>query len=404
MVNPAKKSDKPFFTKLGFFTKKGYVVYLSYFVILDYIYVLIYGKDKLQVLLFGMPYTVTSLVIYHIIFLGGLYIFSKIKSLFGIDFSDNKHKQDPPTPLLSPLFTEKGFQNFQSYASIRFNKRWVTYVAAFFAVLVASFGLWAPFLLFQADEWIEHFPELASNGLTPYLIFRIGPYSLITLWFLFSIISLLFLIVELMRIFNALGNFSGLSISKISDHFKSTNEKSSVFSQNTEVAQFSLKRFRRKCRIIPEMFLKINLVISLAAFMLAIMFSIYTGYILQEEARDFATSFFFPIISGIMLFNIIVFLFPQFSLHKHLERVKESFLEKFEEIYEVKRFQYLNLAFVDNLEEKTLLLSELQTLNQMITDIEDINTWPFNYNQLTTLLIGVAFPFLPLIFEILFIL
>jgi hypothetical protein len=390
--------------KLGFFTKKGYVLYLSYFLILDYIYVLMVGKDKLQVLQFGMPYTITSLVIYHIIFLGGLYTFSKINSFFGIDFNDKQHEQDLPTPLLAPLFTEKGFQDFQSYSSIRLNKEWITYVATFFAILVALFGLWSPFLLFQADEWIEHFPELASNGLTPYLIFRIGPYSLITLWFLFSIVALLFLIVQLMRIFNSLGNFSGLSISKISEYFESASEKSSVLFQNSEVAQFSIKRFRRKCKIIPEMFLKINLVISSATFVMGIMFSIYTGYVLQEEAKSFALSFFFPLMSVVMVFNIIVFLFPQYSLHRHLERVKESFLEKFEEIYEVKRFQYLNLAFTENLEEKTSLLSELQTLNQMIIDIEDIMTWPFNYNQLTTLLIGVAFPFLPLIFEILFIL
>ncbi len=86
MVNPANKlSEKPFFTKLGFFTKKGYVVYLSWALIFDYIFVLLVGKDKLAVLLFGMPYTVTILLFYHLIFLGGRYIFSKIKSLFGID-------------------------------------------------------------------------------------------------------------------------------------------------------------------------------------------------------------------------------------------------------------------------------------------------------------------------------
>lgn len=152
------------------------------------------------------------------------------------------------------------------------------------------------------------------------------------------------------------------------------------------------------------MFLKINLGISLGSFMLGIMFSIYSSNILQEEAKSFAMIGFFPLISGIMVLNLIVFIFPQFSLHKHLERVKESFLEKFEEVGEIKRFQYLNLAFTDNLEEKQTLLSELQTLNQIIEDFESISTWPFNYNQLTTLLIGIAFPFLPLIFEILFIL
>lgn len=113
MVKPANNlSDKPFFTKLGFFTKKGYVVFLSYYLFIDSIYGLIFGKDKLAVLLFGLPYIVGMLVFYHIILIGGLYIFSKIKSLFGIDFTANKQEQDLPTPLLSPLFREKGFQDF----------------------------------------------------------------------------------------------------------------------------------------------------------------------------------------------------------------------------------------------------------------------------------------------------
>ncbi|MHA1967017.1 MAG: hypothetical protein ACW964_04360 [Candidatus Hodarchaeales archaeon] len=405
MVKPVNESEKslsnrPFFTKLGFFTKKGYVIYVFWALILDYIYVLIYAKDKLEVLQFGMPYTATILVIFHIIFIGGLYIISKIKSLFGIDLTANEQELDLHTPQLSPLFTEKGFQEFQSYTHSLFNKRWITYIAIFFTALVATFGLWAPFILFQKDEWIENFPELAANGLSPYLIFRLGPYSLIALWFLFIVVSLLLSVIQLMRVFNALGNFSGLSISKISDYFDTnSNQKSSVFSQNFEVVQFSLKRFRRKCRIIPQMFLKINLLISLGTFIIGMMFSIYTSYIINVEARNYTLTFFFPIISGIMILNLLVFIFPQFSLHNHLELAKESFLEKIEEIYEVKRFQYLNLAFDDNLEEKKekeLLLSELQALNQMIIDIEDIITWPFNYNQIGTLLFGIAFPFLPL--------
>ncbi|MFX0152398.1 MAG: hypothetical protein ACFFAJ_16545 [Candidatus Hodarchaeota archaeon] len=406
MGNSAYKlPDKPFFTKLGFFTKKGYAVSLSFVVIIDYIYVLIIGKDKLKILLFGMPYTVFILVFYHLIFIGGLFIFSKIKSLLGIDITANHQEQDLPVPLITPLFTEKGFQDFQSYALRRLNKRWITYGAIFFALLIVFFILWGPILFFQADEWIDNFPELAENGLYyVYLVFRIGPLSLYLLWFSFSVLSLLFLIIEVMIIFNALGNFSGLSLSKISEYFDSSivNEKSTDFYQNSEIVQFSLKRFRRKCKIIPEMFLKINLGVSLATFVLGILFSIYTSYTLQEEAKSFAISFFFPIIAGVMLFNLIVFIFPQLSLHRHLARVKEFILEKFEEIYEIKRFQYLNFAFNDNLEEKNSLLSELQTLNQMIVDIEDIPTWPFNYNHLTTLFIGLIFPFLPLIFEILF--
>jgi hypothetical protein len=407
MINPRNKSsEKPFFTKVGFFTIKGYAIYLSWVLFVDYIYVLIFGNDKIQILLFGLPFTVTVLIIYHLTFIGGRYIFSKIKSLFGIDLTANLQEQDISPPLLSSLFTKDGFQDFQSYVSNRFNKKWISYVAIFLTLLVSIFGLWAPLLLFQTDEWIGTFPELAENGLYYlYLIFRIIPYFLTMLWFLFSFFSLIFLIVELMIVFNALGDFSGLSLNKISEYFDSSivNEKSVDISHKSEVVQFSLKRFRRKTKVIPEMFLRINLGVALASFIMGIMFSIYTSYVLEEEVRNLVLSLFYPIISGIMMFNFILFIFPQFSIHRHLERVKESFLEKFEEIYEIKRFEYLSFESIDNLEEKNLLLSELQTLNQMIESIEGIDTWPFNYNHLTTLFIGLIFPFLPLIIEILFI-
>jgi len=280
-------SEKPFFLKLGFFSKKAYVIYLSYYLFLDYIFVLIFGENKLQVIQFGIPYSLTILVFFHIIFFGGLYIFSKIESLFGIDFIADQKEKDLPAPLISTLFTEEGFQDFQKFASIRLNKKWITIVAGFLTALVTLFGLWGPFIFFQADEWIENFPELAENGLYYfYLIFRIGPYSLIAIWFLFSVLSLLFLIIELMVIFNALGSFSGLSLSKISEYFDSSlvNEKSNVFSNNAEVVQFSLKRFRRKCKVIPAMFLKINLGISLVTFFLGILFSIYTSYFFSRNS------------------------------------------------------------------------------------------------------------------------
>ncbi|MHA2298104.1 MAG: hypothetical protein ACXAEU_09580 [Candidatus Hodarchaeales archaeon] len=411
MVNPANNlSDKPFFTKLGFFTKKGYIFFIFFTLIYDNIYVLIFGKDKLQVILFAIPYIVGMLVIYNIIFFGGRYIFSKIKSLFGIDFTANHKDQDLLTPLLSPLFAEKGFQDFQSYALHRLCKRWITFGAIFVTALIEFIGIWGPFLFFQADEWIENFPELAENGLYyAYLVFRVVPLSLFLLWFMFSVCALLLQIIELIIIFNALGNFSGLSLNKITDFFDSSsivNEKSDVFFQNSEVVQFSLKRFRRKSKIIPQMFLKLNLGISLGAFITVIMASNYFSNILQEEARNFASSFFFPILSGIMLLNLTVFIFPQWSLHRHLERVKESFLESLSVVTD-NMLQYLDFTFTDNLEEneeRQLLLSELQALNQIIEQTESFVTWPFDYNQVVTLLIGLIFPFIPLIFEILFIL
>ncbi len=408
MDNSAKNlSDQPFFTKLGFFTKKGYVFILLYTLIIDNIYVLIFGKDKLAVILFALPYIVGTLALYQIAFIGGHYIFSKIKSLFGIDITSNRYEKGLPTPLLLPLFAEKRFQDFQSYASNRFNKRWINYGAILFSIPLIL-GMWGPFLFFQVDEWIEMFPELAENGLYyVYLVFRVAPLSIFLVWFFFSIFSLLFLIIEIMIIFNALGNFSGLSLNKISEYFDSTivteksNEKDSLFSQNSDVLQFSLKLFRKKCRIIPEMFLKINIGISIVAFV-GIMALIYFSNILDDQLINFAILSFIPVTAGIMLFNLIVFIFPQYSLHRHLDHIKEFFLEKFEEKYEIKRFQYLNFTSIENLEEKQLLLSELQTLSQIIEDTEGILTWPFNFNHLTTLLVGLIFPFLPLLIEILF--
>ncbi|MHA2394867.1 MAG: hypothetical protein ACXAEX_23305, partial [Promethearchaeota archaeon] len=177
MVTSAQNlSDKPYFVRLGFFTKKGYIFFCFFSLIYDNIYVLIFGGDKLQIILFALPYIGMIFVSYNLIFIGGRYIFSKVKSLFGIDFTGKQQKKDLSTPLLSPLFTEKEFQVFQTYAIHRLNKRWITYGAIFLVLLLEFIGVWGPLLFFRADEWLENFPELAENGLYyAYLVFRIGP-------------------------------------------------------------------------------------------------------------------------------------------------------------------------------------------------------------------------------------
>ena len=394
--------ERPLFTKLGFFTKKGYIVYSIYYLVIDYIFVLYFGIDKQKILLFGLPYTITSISLYNIAFFGGLYLLSKINDLFGIDFSDSQIIHDNTSPMITQLFTKTGFLDFQTYISERISKKWIPISAGILTVIIVATGVYSPFILFQADEWIENFPELGTNEVFfPYLVLRIIPYSLTAVWFLFCVISMLFLIVEFMIIFNTLGNFSGLSLSKLSEYLNS--DPSSILSDQSDIVRFSIKRFRRRSRIIPELFLKINIGVSIATFIIALLFSVYTSNIILPEAKNFANYFFFTFLSAMMIFNLTVFLFPQYSLHRHLESVKNSFLEKFEEIYEIKKFQYLDFAFVENLEKKNLLLGELQTLHQLIVDIEEISTWPFNYNHLTTLIIGLIFPFLPLLFEILFI-
>jgi hypothetical protein len=208
-----------------------------------------------------------------------------------------------------------------------------------------------------------------------------------------------------MIIFNALGNFSGLSLNKISNYLENSigNESSTTSSQNLELVQFSLTNFRRKCKIIPQMFLKLNLGFSLGTFIMVILATIYFSNILEEEAKQFAISSFFPVIPGIMLLNLAVFIFPQYSLHRHLGRIKNSFLDYISSYMDIKSAQYLNITLIDNLEEKEesfLLLNELRKINRIIEEIEDFFTWPFNYNQVATLLVGLIFPFAPLIIEL----
>ncbi len=73
---------------------------------------------------------------------------------------------------------------------------------------------------------------------------------------------------------------------------------------------------------------------------------------------------------------------------------------------DLKSVQYLNFTYSDNLEEqkgRQLLLSELRIFNQIIEQTEGFLTWPFDYNQVAALLIGLIFPFVTLIIELLFI-
>ena len=105
-----------------------------------------------------------------------------------------------------------------------------------------------------------------------------------------------------------------------------------------------------------------------------------------------------------MLHNLAVFIFPQFSLHRHLERIIKSVLDNISNFIDFKSVKYLNFTITDNLEERQVFLSELKTLNQMIEQTEVFLTWPFNYNQVATLLISLLFNVILLIIEILFIL
>ena len=158
--------------------------------------------------------------------------------LFDIDFTTGQQVKDDSPPLLSPLFVENEFQDFQTYSFNRLNKKWIIYSAFLLTIILEFIGIWAPFLFFQGDEWLENFPELAENGLYYlYLTFRIGPLSLFLFWFLFPVTALLLLIIELMIIFNALGNFPGLSLNRIADYLDPSivNESSNVFFQKLEI-------------------------------------------------------------------------------------------------------------------------------------------------------------------------
>ena len=95
-----KNPNPPLFTKLGFFTKKGYIVFISFTLIYDYLYVLIFGNNFSQILIFGLPYTVITLIYIHLAFIGGHYIFYKIKTLFGIKFIKKDIRIPSPHPHL----------------------------------------------------------------------------------------------------------------------------------------------------------------------------------------------------------------------------------------------------------------------------------------------------------------
>jgi len=88
----------------------------------------------------------------------------------GIDFITNQKEQDLSPPLLASLFTDEGFYEFQAYSLKRFNKKWITYGAVLSTIILLLSALWIPFFLFQADEWIDNFPELAENGM--YILFE----------------------------------------------------------------------------------------------------------------------------------------------------------------------------------------------------------------------------------------
>jgi hypothetical protein len=178
--------------------------------------------------------------------------------------------------------------------------------------------------------------------------------------------------------------FQDLS-SILQEHSIKVNENEATFEyiRRSELAQFSIKRFRRKCNSIPEAILPINLVLLLVIISTGSIVYYYIILIGEIEILLFLTSVFLVIFT---LINIYIFFSPQLALHRIIKMRKRQTIDYLEEHYEIKKYQWLSLPSDTSFENKQSLYNEIRVLANFIEEIEHLLTWPFDYKQFITIL------------------
>ncbi|MFX1514192.1 MAG: hypothetical protein ACFFCQ_16565 [Promethearchaeota archaeon] len=240
----------------------------------------------------------------------------------------------------------------------------------------------------------DYFPEL-STGNNYYFLLLLStlPACFLTGWMMLSYFLIIFLMFEVVLCFHALSDSPGLTINQIPKMIQKERLK---FLERSEIMKFSLKRFKRQIKVVPGLLFKINL-----AFLLCILFGglsiFWASYGIESNGDSLDLSI--VAVYGVLLLctgliNLLLFLFPQWDFHNQLEIVKGSMIESPQDIFELKKFQFLSIVDKEAKEAKESLVIEIQTLTSIIDDIESLMTWPFDYDQLFSLIGGILIPFI----------
>lgn len=174
---------------------------------------------------------------------------------------------------------------------------------------------------------------------------------------------------------NALGNQSGEGVKE--------TDSASDYIKRSELVQFSIKRFRRKCNSIPRALLPINLIILI---MIILGGGALLYFIALRGGNNFLQGLTLIGMIGFIILDGYIFFFPQFSLHRIIKFRKEKTIDSLEEHYEQKKYNWLSLPDDSSFEIKQNLFNEIRVLANFIEETEHLMTWPFDYKQLLTII------------------
>lgn len=397
-----EKGHQPLCIRLGYFSRKGLVLILVFFPLSELGYALLLAEDRMRLLETSMPLLILFWLVMLVLFFAGNWGITQLRNLYGIDFRSRKRPLKEQAHLAA-LFEGNSYREFQTSTYREFIGLEMPFIAFLISGILVFVAILYPFLT-ETDRLIVDHPEIVEGDLNyAYFVFRIVPLSIYLFWFFFSGLGGVLLLSEVVFSFHSLANYPGLSLNQANRYFEFEGEERQTvdFSQKSEIVKFSLKRFKRRSKGIPEFLLRINVVISICLALIGLYVFFFVSAIENEQTQFVVIVFGSGVIILLLLINLFLFIFPQFSLHSQLEGARNSMIEAIEEIYELKKIQYLQIAAATKTakEDKELLWLEMQALIHLTEELESILTWPFNYPQLATLIGGSLLALIPVILQ-----
>lgn len=180
-------------------------------------------------------------------------------------------------------------------------------------------------------------------------------------WFIISILlfSLFWILIGMLRGFKLLGHYIDLMLA--------SGDEDEKVSHNL----ISLKQFVFNIKPI------IDLIYLMSSLTIIFSFLYSVAVVYNNVVFPIPKPYSFSLL--VILGGLSIFLWPQITLHKVLENVRESTLLEYYGQYETKSIEYLNILKEPNIdfEVKEDTRKDFSIITDTITQIENFNTWPY---------------------------
>ncbi|MDH5645523.1 MAG: hypothetical protein OEZ01_05920, partial [Candidatus Heimdallarchaeota archaeon] len=351
-----------------------------------------------------LPKNIGMLIVLLLVNILSNQIHNSLKTLFNINLAEGKftdlenYGKSIKRAKLAELF--KSEDEFNQYRYLTFN--------TFYSVSKNGISIIIGFFLAFSLHFTTRFTNLylPSLGSDPYpvpawdlMYLIIGNIQLIFQWIIFSgLISSIFILFGFAKITSTIGRDGNFYIKNMNYELLDIedNLEDDLYLKKTQVANFSIIRFRRRCNNIPQALVPINLLL-----LLIIVLSSSAVYYLASfsEDKEYPVLILFTILMVFILVDVYLFLYPQFAIYRIIKNKISISIDLLEEYYENKKLQWLNLdmSLEDSNDKQSVLWNEMKALTNFIEELYKINPWPFNYKQIVTIIGSIILSILILI-------